>query len=261
MRKSILMVIMGLVLAGISPNAKGLNSFSDDARSKVTSRRAPWSAIGKLFLPDGGWCTATLVARDLVLTAAHCVIATKTKRLKSGTFSFYPGYIDGVGDISSTATYIWWGTNDPATYRGDDWALLRLHDPLGNSAGWMGVRGMDLSDYLHDPRFYAAGYSSDFRGGDSASWEKGCVFTKVDVGRHVFLHNCDSTCGASGGPIFEYDDVNQPLSNHIVALQVAEFRDGGEESLLHVPYSDDKANIAVPASAFIETLKQIIAGE
>jgi len=199
------------------------------------------------------------VSRDLVVTAAHCVVDPETKGLMSGPFIFYPGYTDHQGDVSSPVTYVWLGTNDPSTYRGADWAILRLRDPLGNSTVWMGVRAVDLTEHLNSDRFYAAGYSSDFLNGDSASWEKGCAFTAFNSNRRFFLHNCDGSRGSSGGPIFDYDDVNQPgVSNHIVALQVAEHRNGGEESLLNVPYSESTANVAVPASAFMHTLRQIL---
>ncbi len=33
----------------------------------------PWAAIGRLNVQGAGFCTATLIAPDLVLTAAHCV--------------------------------------------------------------------------------------------------------------------------------------------------------------------------------------------
>lgn len=33
----------------------------------------PWRAIGRINLAGRGYCTATLIARDVVLTAAHCL--------------------------------------------------------------------------------------------------------------------------------------------------------------------------------------------
>lgn len=45
------------------------NVFGVDDRMAITSTGTPWRMIGRL----SNGCTGTLVGRDLVLTAAHCV--------------------------------------------------------------------------------------------------------------------------------------------------------------------------------------------
>ncbi|MGB7242579.1 MAG: trypsin-like serine protease [Sulfitobacter sp.] len=43
------------------------------------NRALGWEAVGRLDTKNGGFCTGTLIAPDLVLTAAHCVM-TAAKR-------------------------------------------------------------------------------------------------------------------------------------------------------------------------------------
>jgi hypothetical protein len=61
------------------------------------------------------------------------------------------------------------------------------------------------------------------------------------------------TRGASGAALFTMDGD----SAYAVAINVAEFRNGGETSLQITGYNPAYANIAVPTSAFLPTLKQL----
>jgi protease YdgD len=64
----------------------------------MTSRKKPWSAIGKIegINADGqGYsCTGTLIADDLVLTNSHCVVNPDTGKL-SRAIAFLPNLING----------------------------------------------------------------------------------------------------------------------------------------------------------------------
>lgn len=231
------------------------NVFTDDARTQITNTDAPWSTIGKFIAPDGSYCTATLVLRDLVVTAAHCIM--EDGELVQGNYRFYPQYGNGSG-VFSTVNHLWWGTKHPDSERGQDWAFARLNTPLGDRFGWLGMRKMTGEQLLEDRGYNLVGYSSDFRQGSVASGERGCSFKKFNAASGTDLHNCDMSRGASGGAIFYFDDpANPQTSGHIVALNVAEYREGKDSSLVGIPYSDEHANVAVPSSAFFDTFIRI----
>jgi protease YdgD len=225
--------------------------FLGNKRGKMTGWEWPWSATGRLDLPDGNWCTAALVGADIALTNAHCVIDKATGEMAKGDYVFRPGFTDGASKHSSTVNYIWWGTNKPDSYRAGDWAFLRLDKPLGRTAGWLGVS--EQGD-LQRLKLSICGYSGDFENGRSASWEKDCSFTSGIREEGTILHNCSTSRGSSGSSIFHFAADGKPYA---IALNAAEYRDG-EASHVNIPYSDARANIAVPARAFLPKLREIL---
>jgi protease YdgD len=235
------------------------NVYPDNARSAVTQLQAPSRWIGKLVLPGGGWCTAGLVQKDLILTAAHCVMDDGAHILVQGDYHFYYGYIGGKWSDQSTVSWIWWGTTDPQNNRGSDWAFLRLNDALGAEYGWMGVRSLDLSTLVNQNVVGMTSYGSDFLGGETPSYEMGCAFTGSQS-NGTELHDCDMSRGASGAPMYRPEtDASGNTSYYVLAINVADFRDGKDQSLLGIPYTPQHANVAVPAQAFLSTLQSIIA--
>jgi len=155
---------------------------------------------------------------------------------------FYPNMINGVQKNRAWVSHAWWGTNKPDDYRENDWALLRLDTKLGDSQGWFATRKVTI-DVMKSTDGTLVGYSTDFRNGNTAGVHRNCRITK-QYRTNFFLHNCDSTRGSSGGPIFAYWN-NEPT---IYALNVGDFRNGGGTSLNLPQYSDQNANIAIWSS-------------
>lgn len=244
------------------------NVFKGDFRQAVTAIETPTKWVGKLTLPGGGWCTAGLIQRDLIITAAHCVVDSGKHAFIPGDYVFSYGVVDyDPADFddkvqeTAKASFIWWGTADPDHHRGSDWAILRLTTPVGDKYGWMGVRAMDLSKLFNKDTIGLTGYSSDFRGGNTAGVESGCSFTGVGPGGS-FLHNCDMSRGASGAPMYRAEPNGKGgFTYYVLAVNVADRRDGKDQSLVNIPYSDDHANVAAPASAFLPTLLSIEAAD
>lgn len=233
-------------LSGLAVADTGMldNVFGEDKRQAITSREYPWRAIGKI----NNGCTGTMVSRNLALTAAHCVIDPDTKQLKSNLTTFYPNYINGSSQYSSTISYVWWGTTDPDNYRADDWAILLLATNLGDQVGWMGIKG-NGDDYK---TVSLAGYSDDVRGGETAGVHVGCQM-RGPTTSGFFLHDCHTARGASGGPIF----VMEGKEAFITGLNVAEYRGGGSKSLQLPKYSDDRANISVSVKKFVGKVAEL----
>ena len=244
------------------------NVFLNDHRAQVTSNHAPWSSIGKLInLNDNSWCTATLIAPNYILSAAHCVAEDDGSGLSNGhvngNYVFYPMFANGPAAAQASVSYFWWGTSQPAHERNHDWLIGKLDAPLGNAAGWLGwscPTGADLMTApLSQKTLYVGAYSGDYQNGDVASWEQGCNFTQNVSGQGFVLHNCDTSRGASGAAIFYYDDPAQPsTSGRIIAINVADRRDGGPDSLINIPYTDNHANIAVPMANVCNSLAAIV---
>jgi V8-like Glu-specific endopeptidase len=233
--------------------AETKNVFGNDDRIALTTNQYPWSTIG--LLNNGkGTCTATLVYKDIVVTAAHCVIDPATKKLVTTPISFQPNYKGGSSATKTYASYVWWGTNDPDKFRSSDFALIRLQQPVGSQYGWLGTHATNVGSF--PAQLTVAGYSGDFMNGQTAGIHHNCNTRGRDSGNGFILHDCDTARGSSGGPALRM--YNNGLT--IFGLNVAERRNGGDTSL-HLPtYDDAHANIVIPSEGMVHKLQEILAG-
>lgn len=125
----------------IAPQEFGTNNHPfSTARADLnipTNTAFPYSASGKLFFNDGAGtfvCSASLIKRGVVVTAAHCVARFGQSRFYTN-FRFVPGYRNGLAPfgvwsgVPFVLTSYFNGTN-PCTTAGvvcrDDVAVIRL---------------------------------------------------------------------------------------------------------------------------------------
>jgi len=125
-----------------------------DLSPTATNTSYPYRAAGKLFFKIGTStfvCSASLIKRGVVVTAAHCVANFGKKQFYSG-WQFVPGYRNGVAPYgtwtvrSATVLTSYYNGSDPCSSPGvvcrNDVAVLILNTQgggyPGTATGWYG---------------------------------------------------------------------------------------------------------------------------
>ncbi|MCA0994444.1 trypsin-like serine peptidase [Alloyangia pacifica] len=166
---------------------------------------AQWQAIGRVNTKGynrRGMCSGTLVAPDLVLTAAHCVAGAEGDPLRPERLHFVAGWLGGdYADHAAVASY----EVHPQAYAGHridiehDLALLTLAQPLE-------VTPLTLGGTLGDapaPPFAVIGYHDLRPNRLSARFDCGGALD------HALLRlSCPVRHGNSGGPVLTQTDGN-----------------------------------------------------
>lgn len=161
-----------------------------------------WEAVGRLDV-NGGYCTATLIAPSLILSAAHCVYDKAGRLRPVDQISFKAGYRHGktVAErgIKKVAAHPGYKPREPLTNENvmHDLALLELSSPiLSHEVNPFALHGERVSPGPVSVVSYGKGRS------EKQSRQKQCGLEEKYGDMLIF--DCNVTFGSSGAPVFSH---------------------------------------------------------
>ena len=207
MRHLILILTMALFPQGAGAGETALRSLDTSDAGKG------WDAVGRLDIGGAGFCTGSLIAPDVVLTAAHCLFDKKTGApIRIETIEFLAGWRNG---RASAYRYVRSAVLHPDyDYAGEvtaervrnDLALLKLQRPIQNTT----VIPFETAQRPRKgARVGVVSYAKDRS--EAPALQEVCDVMARQQG--VLVMSCDVDFGSSGAPVFTFDgDVPRIVS-------------------------------------------------
>ncbi len=195
--------------------------IGEDDRVRLDEHGPPWDAVGQVNVASLriiGQCTGTLVATNLVLTAAHCVINPITKKpFLFSDIHFIAGVRGAENKGHATAQCLHFLANYqyvapekltptmpaqkvPVEFFTNDVVVIVLNNKIEVDPAPLDERVIPQPGL----RLTHVAYPADHRFVPWVHFD--CHLLRSDLEAGMWLNDCDTHRGSSGGPLFAKED-------------------------------------------------------
>jgi V8-like Glu-specific endopeptidase len=182
----------------------------------INEQQYPWCTIGKTFCYFPGFvdrCSGTMVGRNLMLTASHCI---PWDRGSDWSMEFIPAY-NGKNPNPTPFGSAWvtqcMGIPNTDDVTGRDYVICALDRNIGDAVGYMGYRASTKDDMYYARTWTSVGYPRVYEEGLVPALEENVSIVDIDGegsdGKELESHVYGSK-GWSGGPLFAVEGDGQP---------------------------------------------------
>lgn len=222
---------------------EGNQSAAGATSANRLSTTYPYRTIGKLTFTQG-YCSASLIRRGVIVTAAHCIQNFGSGGAVFTNFQFRPGHYGATGataaQVAPHGTWNAWSFVRPATWangtdigcgaaRDNDLAVIALRKNAngqfaGNLVGWMAYGWNNYSfvtspktGNLHTAAVSTLGYPALMDSGTIMQRTDGPTYTTAVCNAGQLWQGSNLTGGSSGGPwVVNFSGRNAVLSGGAV---------------------------------------------